>query len=51
MAVELMKRARAPKREAEDHARASGAMSETRGRLRYLAGSFAEQRRMACSKV
>jgi len=51
VAVELMRRARAPRREAENHAGESALMSETLGRWRDLASSLAGQRRMACSKV
>jgi len=50
-AVDLMNRERAPNRAAEDQTGASGPMSRTPWRWRDLAGSLAEEWRMACSNV
>jgi len=51
VAVQLMKRLRAPSREAEDQTGASGPLSETPGRWRALAGPLVGQWSMACSKI
>ena len=50
VALDLMNRVSAPRWVAEDQTGVSWPMSATPGRWRVLAGSFAEQWRMACSK-
>ena len=51
MAVDLKKRASAPRRAAEDQTGASGPNSVSPSRWRFVAGVLAGHWRMACSKV